>query len=605
MNSPNCDNLWDWLEQLVASSAPPAFQFTLELRRHMEAIPDAAALITDKKVAASAAAWDLAAVLSRCSDITSVRRAGQKLAFRLADERIARAGEDLEGGRLAGAFLDGEKYLIDFCDPNANKSLHAGHLRNIALGSALVAAFQAAGARVCQQCIICDIGRNIAEAMAGYLQFGKSETPESAGIKADSLVGRCYSAYVRSLNPATDTGSAVDAPLSREIENRADLAQDLLARWSGGDAEVWALWAKLREWVLEGQARTLRRLGVSFDRSLYESEVFATVDHLIAAGLQRGIFTRTPEGVVVFETGKAEYQRVPLIRADGFPTEHMRAAAIWHRLQVEASDLSGVVHVMGDEWVAATRYWERILAHFSPCPLYSIYHHASYGIVYLGGSKMKSSQGDVILIDEILDRLAESTPVLNLAREMGGSDRETISRIVVFGYFLSRPATKSIEFSWDRIFDERQNPGWVIARAWYRASSAVNTSGPEGRGEPSDPVYRFAVIQANRFPRLLRIAISNLDVGVLMQHLAHLAQWYVDTATNRPTDRVVHTALRAGLSASGLVPRSAGSESEGALTAGQAVAPGQPVAIATQRAGGSRIGGGSSRRPIQVTGKGI
>ena len=113
--------------------------------------------------------------------------------MRFADERIAATGAGLEAGRFTGMETDdlraGTRAIVDFCDPNATKALHVGHLRNIALGQAVTSALRAAGAHVERQSHIGDAGRSMGEAMAGYQRYAAPQTPQQAGVKGDQFVG--------------------------------------------------------------------------------------------------------------------------------------------------------------------------------------------------------------------------------------------------------------------------------------------------------------------------------------------------------------------------------------------------------------------------------
>ncbi len=92
-----------------------------------------------------------------------------------------------------------KRYVVDFCDPNASKALHVGHLRHIALGNALAGLGAHCGARAERTTQIGDYGRSMGEAMAGWLLFAEGATPESLGRKGDHFVGELYAQYVRAL----------------------------------------------------------------------------------------------------------------------------------------------------------------------------------------------------------------------------------------------------------------------------------------------------------------------------------------------------------------------------------------------------------------------
>src|SRR5665647_1034552 len=96
--------------------------------------------------------------------------------IQISDSRVAELGARGAGRRQLPATRDLLKdvpYIVDFCDPSPTTALHAGYLRNIALGHALASALEAAGAHVARQTQIADAGRDMGEAMAGYLRYAE------------------------------------------------------------------------------------------------------------------------------------------------------------------------------------------------------------------------------------------------------------------------------------------------------------------------------------------------------------------------------------------------------------------------------------------------
>ncbi len=117
-----------------------------------------------------------------------------------------------------------------------------------------------------------------------------------------------------------------------------------------GDQEAIELWSKTRAWVISGQRKTLARLGISFDRVFFESDFLPEVAELSNLGLEHGMLQRRPDGAVIYLTDREELEEMPLLRADGLPTQHMRALAYW----MAAPGLEGTtsIQVCGLEWVA-------------------------------------------------------------------------------------------------------------------------------------------------------------------------------------------------------------------------------------------------------------
>jgi hypothetical protein len=132
-------------------------------------------------------------------------------------------------------------------------------------------------------------------------------------------------------------------------------------------------------------------------------------------------------------------------------------------------------------------------------------------------------------------------------------------------FFLAREAAKPIEFSWPRFTDDRHNPAWRVATAWGRAwHGAEGTPDPD----PSDPDYRFTVIQSQMFRRLLYRAVLARDVPILLRYMIQLADSYLPTNANARVDRVMRTALRQALSSLGLLSRTEGLSASSSGSAG-------------------------------------
>ena len=54
-----------------------------------------------------------------------------------------------------------------------------------------------------------------------------------------------------------------------------------------GDQEALELWSKTRAWVISGQRKTLARLGIPFDKVIFESDFLPEVAELTNLGLER------------------------------------------------------------------------------------------------------------------------------------------------------------------------------------------------------------------------------------------------------------------------------------------------------------------------------
>jgi arginyl-tRNA synthetase len=471
--------------------------------------------------------------------------AGETVRVRLADDWIETAGADLEAGGSAEAPLAelaaGQRFSVQFWDANATKALHVGHLRNLALGNALAATLTQAGAQVERRSRISDMGRAMGEAMAGVMRSGRhAESWGDVDEKSDHFVGACYADYVSSggVVAAGDSEQAEDS-LSREVQVQNDAADELIKRVLSGEREALELWSKTRAWVIAGQRKTLARLGIAFDRVLFESDFLAETTELAELGLRTGALTRREDGVVIYMTGLEELEEMPLVRADGLSTQHMRSLTY----ALTAPELEGMVslQVTGSEWVAHVASIRKLAAELRPGlnggfhPNRSIFH----GMVSTDSRALTSSAG-ALLIDELtdwIDAQIDSDPERHeVRRNHPRPDR--IAAQVALGWFLPHPATPDIDFAPERMLSH-ESLGWDLARARTRRRPSPTPAGLAAQ----DPDYRFAVVQSQLYRRHLRIAVERLDVKALADYLKHLTIWYLEEDRSERTQRVMHTLL--------------------------------------------------------------
>lgn len=476
--------------------------------------------------------------------VHSLHRDRRIVRLRLSDSWIEQTGAALEaGGRAEASLTDlasGQRFSVQFWDPNATKALHVGHLRNLAIGNALAAALAQAGAQVERRSRISDMGRAMGEAMAGVMHSGRQHQGWSQDDeKSDHFVGMCYADYVASggTMPVGQLEQAEDS-LSREVYVRNDAADDLIMRVLSGEREAVELWYKTRAWVIAGQRKTLARLGIAFDRVLFESDFLPETAQLVADGLRNGILTRREDGVVVYVTGVQELDEMALMRADGLSTQHLRS--LTYAVEAPGLDEVSSLQVTGSEWVSHVTCIRKLAAELRPelnggfHPNRSIFH----GMVSSERRAVTSSAG-ALLIDDLTDWIDAQIDSDSDRREvrLRNPHPERIAAQVALGYFLPYPVTPDIDFDPARLLRDTESLGWDLARA--RAQH-----GGHSRGRPvDDRDYRFAVVQSELYRRHLRLVVQRLDVTPLADYLKHLAIWYLETERSEPVERVVNTLL--------------------------------------------------------------
>jgi arginyl-tRNA synthetase len=490
--------------------------------------------------------------------VAAVDRDGGQPWLRLEDEWVARRGAELEQGEEAvagcGDAAAGRRFALNFWDANSTKALHIGHLRNLALGNALGNALEESGGEVERRSIICDIGRSMGEAMAGVVRSGRypQGSVDGNGVKTDHFVGYCYADYVKN-GAGGAPGLAQDHPadsLTREVDVMEDSADELLGRVLNGDQTALELWSQTRAWVISGQRKTLARLGIHFDRVFFESDFLPEVAELTELGLQEGTLEKRVDGTVIYMTGREELEEMPLVRSDGVPTQHMRALAYW--LADTGLDGTTSVQVCGQEWYAHVTCRRQLMAelvHTDSGNGFHPYHDIFHGMVAREREKIASSKKDAVLIDHLVEWIDERIEA-DREREAvrrGHPSPDRVASQAALGFFLLHTATKRVDFEPEKLLAEEKALGWDLVRARSRNEPAVTRAiGGKGqaRAEPQlDPEYRFAVVQAETYGRLLGRVAADLDVAPLARYASHLARWQLEERRAPHVSRVVGSTL--------------------------------------------------------------
>ena len=546
-------NLFDYFEELATDEAPPPWAARAPRRPQsnydVKLLPRSPDWREDRKSLRTleqieGEAW-----------VATVLRDGGEVRLCLDDGFIEFAGAALEAGGCSesplGDLNPGERVSVQFWDANATKALHVGHLRNLAIGNALAAALEQAGGLVERRSRISDVGRAMGEAMAGVVQTGRHVQGFTDGNeKSDHFVGLCYADYVANggLLDVDESENAEDS-LSREVQVQDDAADAIIKRALEGEPEAVDLWCRTRAWVIAGQRRTLARLGISFDRVFFESDYLQEGADLTETGLRSGALKRREDGVIVYQSGYEELEEVPLVRADGLPTQHMRSLTYC----MTGPELEGMtsLQVTGCEWVPHVTTMRKLAEELRPGldggwhPSRSIFH----GMVVQRRRALSSSAG-ALLIDELLDWLdaqIDGDPVPHEVRR-NHPHPERIAALVALGYFLPYPVTPELDFEPSRLLRDEESLGWDLARARARHSD-----GRMSAGRPAeDPDYRFAVLQSELYRRYLRLAVERLDVRPIAHYLKHLSLWYLEQERSSHVERVVHTLLDRGARGLGL-----------------------------------------------------
>ncbi len=300
---------------------------------------------------------------------------------------------------------NGKVVVVEYASPNTNKPLHLGHLRNIFLGWSISEILEAAGYTIYKTCIANDRGIHICKSMVAWKHFAKGATPGTTGIKGDHLVGDYYVMFGNELKKQVSELMA-DGMSKEEAEKNAPImkeAQQMLVDWEAGKPDVITLWQEMNSWVYAGFDVTYKRIGVSFDKTYYESDTYILGKKLVAEGLQKGVFFQKEDNSVWVDLTADGLDEKIVQRRDGtavYITQDIGLAI----QKYDEYKYDSSIYVVGDEQNYHFKVLKLICEKLGLPSSEGIYH-LSYGMVELPSGRMKTREGTVVDADDIMDEM--------------------------------------------------------------------------------------------------------------------------------------------------------------------------------------------------------
>ncbi|MES2388846.1 MAG: arginine--tRNA ligase [Bacteroidota bacterium] len=444
---------------------------------------------------------------------------------------------DTEPGTLPAK---GEKVIIEYSSPNTNKPLHLGHLRNILLGSALSNIMKAAGFEVVRANLINDRGIHICKSMLAYELEGEGETPESAGLKGDHLIGKYYVAFdkIYKKEIADLVASGTDQKTAEKTAPSIVAAQDMLLKWEANDPETVALWQKLNDWVMAGFEETYKRLGVGFDKFYKESETYLPGKEIVQEGLKNGVFFTAPDGSVRIDlTGDGLDEKV-VQRSDGtsvYITQDMGTAD----LKYQDFHANRSVYVVGNEQDYHFKVLFLILQKLGR-PYANGLFHLSYGMVELPAGKMKSREGTVVDADDLVEAMVteakERSSELGKIAEFSTEEQNALFEILGLGaikyYLLKVEPKKKMLFNPAESIELQGNTATFVQYTHARIRSIVRKAEQSGIKAEANSEYNLHPLELDlvnnlsSFAPIVQEAAERYSPALVCNYIYDLAKAY-------------------------------------------------------------------------------
>jgi arginyl-tRNA synthetase len=460
-------------------------------------------------------AEELADAVQQSERVHSVEAVGGYLNFKVERsdytscilQEVLRRGPEF-GSSDRGA---GKTICIDFSSPNIAKMFHVGHLRSTLIGAALQRIFAYLGHPTVGVNHIGDWGTQFGKLLVAYKHWG-----DDAQLKSRA-VAYLYELYVKfhaeaKSNPALEEDART---AFRALEN--------------GDPEARALWQSFRDYSLQEFQRMYDMLGVSFDsfsgEAFYEDKMQPVLDLLD----QKGLSTSSRDALIV-DLSDLDIPPMMLRKKDEatlYATRDLAAARYRHN----AYHFDKMLYVVGQAQELHFRQVFTVLDRMgyewsSDC------EHIMFGWVKFKDQHLSSREGNVVLLEEVLNRAVEEASKIMANRESELSDWKDVARTVGIGAVifadLSPRRIKDVNFDWKEVLSFDHGSGPYLMYTHCRLSSILRKY---GKGVDSDVQCdllsheaEYKVIHAiDQFPRQLEHVCDKREPSYLASYLIELA----------------------------------------------------------------------------------
>ncbi len=394
----------------------------------------------------------------------------------------------------------GKRICIDFSSPNIAKRFHLGHLGSTIIGHSLRNIFKALGYDVVAINHLGDWGTQFGKLIVAYKQWSSKERVLERGI--DELVDL----YVRFCDAEKE-----DAVLAKS-------AREAFAELEKGNEEYLEIWKYFKEISLAEYDKTYKLLGVEFDSWNGEAFFSDKMPAVVAEIREKGLLKKD-EGAEIVDLSDYKMPPALILKSDGstlYPTRDI-SAAMWRKneydfdkcLYVTSAGQSlhfaqwfKVVELMGYDWATDLV-------------------HIPYGTMSINGEKLASRTGNIVLLDELLEKAIEKCETILDEKESAVSDKKAVAKAVGVGAVifnaLANGRIKDTNFVWEQALSFDGNTGPYVQYTYARAASVLRRGQSDGDYSSYSPesAETELIRKLCEFPEALKRAANDYEPSAI------------------------------------------------------------------------------------------
>lgn len=420
----------------------------------------------------------------------------------------------------------GKNVVFDFSSTNIAKPFHIGHLRSTVIGNAIRNIMKYQGFNTTGVNYIGDYGTQFGMMISAYLKWGDEDKINANPIK------ELLNLYVKYNK------------IAKEDETYMDEARDWFDKLEKKDPTAVKLWSWFREISLKEFQRVYDLLGVEFDNFNGESFHSQFIGDALEAIDKKNLLEES-DGAMIINLDDENLPPVLIKKSNGSSTYLTRdiATAMYRKktydfyknVYVVASQqklhfeqLRAVLKKMGFEW-------------WNDC------EHVSFGMVSMKDGSMKTREGKVIFLEDVLNRAIDKTKSIIEERNPNLENKEEVAKQVGVGAVIFQDLfnnrIKDYTFDWDQVLNFDGETGPYTQYTFARSCSILDKGEFELKDNSKfdllvDETEIDIVKHLSKFEEVLLNATEKYEPSFLTRYTVELAKLFNKFYANCPINTV-------------------------------------------------------------------
>ncbi len=412
---------------------------------------------------------------------------------------------------------NGKTICIDYSSVNIAKQFHIGHLSTTVIGSALCKIFRFLGYKVVGINHLGDYGTQFGKLIVAFKKWSSIEAVKEKGLKELSRI------YVKFHDEAER-----DPSLDDEARRYFKMIEE-------GDKESNSLFELFKSITLKEVDKIYKLLNVTFDsyagESFYNDKMQPVVDEMREKNI-----LKISDGASIVDL--EEYGMPPclILKSDGSTLYATRdiAAAVYRK---NTYNFDKCLYVVAYQQNLHFKQFFKVLELMGK-PWAKDMVHVAYGMVSLESGSMSTRKGQVVLLEDVIDKTIEEAYKVIEQKNPSLPDKENIARAVgtgavIFGA-LCNNKIKDIVFSYDRVLSFEGETCPYVQYTVARCNSILNKLGEPNEYsdvEMCDAEYDV-IAELGRFPEIVKAAGEKYEPSLVTRYALDLAsafnKFYID-----------------------------------------------------------------------------